>query len=81
MADELKVPAQLETQLAKCKTVRKLDSYKPRTKSAAVRSFRCLENVQHTLLPFAAPISNSTTEQLLLFIFSQEIKASKKTSK
>jgi hypothetical protein len=37
MGDELPVPAQLETQLGKCKTVRSSDYYKPRTKTAEVR--------------------------------------------
>jgi hypothetical protein len=36
MADELPVPAQLQAQLAKCKTVRGSDYYKPRTKTAEV---------------------------------------------
>lgn len=39
---ELAVPAQLEAQLAKCKTVRKTDYYKPRTKTDAVSSYRFL---------------------------------------
>jgi hypothetical protein len=37
MADPLPVPAQLEAQLSKCKTVRSADSYiKSRTKTAEV---------------------------------------------
>ena len=34
--DPLPVPPQLEAQLAKCKTVRKSDYYKPRNKTQAV---------------------------------------------
>lgn len=37
MADELPVPAQLQTQLGKCKTVRSSDYYKPRTKTPQAR--------------------------------------------
>jgi hypothetical protein len=33
----LPVPPQLEAQLSKCRTMRELDYYKPRTKTAAVR--------------------------------------------
>jgi hypothetical protein len=36
--DPLPVPAQLEAQLGKCKVMRSADSYKPRTKTAAVRT-------------------------------------------
>jgi len=37
MGDELPVPAQLNAQLGKCKTVRPSDYYKPRTKTTQVR--------------------------------------------
>jgi hypothetical protein len=41
-SDVLPVPAALETQLSKCKTVRESDYYKPRTKTPEVRIFSIL---------------------------------------
>lgn len=35
---DLPIPSQLEAQLAKCRTMRELDFYKPRTKTATVRN-------------------------------------------
>ena len=44
MADELPVPAQLETQLGKCKTVRSSDFYKARTKTTEVSQAQDVQN-------------------------------------
>lgn len=43
--DALPVPAALETQLSKCKTVRSSDYYKPRTKTAEVSVDESQKNV------------------------------------
>lgn len=56
MADSLKVPAQLETQLAKCKTVRDLKFYKPRTKSEAVSYGVAIVSRQSSLSLLGCPV-------------------------
>lgn len=66
MGDELPVPAQLETQLGKCKTVRASDFYKPRTKTDEVGQTRRRE--QHKLPPWLFCIRVSPGVALMFFL-------------